>query len=865
MFRASVYLLAVCLALPVFGQCDFPEWAEHSPVELIGPAPSIRGTDVINACFDEIGPYSFYGRSVAVGEFAPDGFHVALRTLDRYEPYAFIPAQQSLLFQHSADGDISGFAVFERVLGSDPVEGLMPQLLSDLHDPLAVLLSEQGGYFKLSTLADTIVAGPFFLSEYGVLGSPVHAAIDNDNFRAYLLLDMLEGPGVDWALAGLRLPTETDIPLPQLEIPPVPMAPLLGTRNVLDMDFIEGQETLVLLLDSPREVLHIDLHNPSLPLLGPSCLMDLNTHGLAVSDGYCDLDGGIGQWVSVRDDTGIPFVCVTPCAPSPLPMPYPVLGTYLEPQTGFSIAADESESLSDTIEIYPWIDGPWWPEQITGFFSFNGFVFISFDTDTSGMADPEITYGDANEGGDGWRLQYAPTNDDELPTTLRLCYEIELNGTLIYIQRDVNIQDAFKPDIQTPAQDGQPVQEGGPGVIEQPDPDDVDESKVERREVTNPASEDVEPIPQVRVGLPKWKYKVVDENGEEQEICIEGGAHCAPTATIQQIIALAGLNECLNRKLNCYLGYGDVISNFWSDDDLTKLIKLMGVHLRTNKGECGSRYEYTCEGLKKFIEFICANGEAQCDIVCNPHIYCHFVACGADGENLDWDDIQTEFEEKKQTISLKLQKNGQKMTHRVSIVSITIRPDGKVEIEVADPAYPDDTYTIVIDPSTKPPTIIDDGNADEEWNKITGAIAISDTTPVDDGDIRDRAHSLDQEFFTWETVAQQSGAVTNFTYENLTPGFWKYRVRNYTFGGDSATAYKTVYVPDSLNLTAIRENNDLVLRWETEPWAIEYIVQHSAAPAGPWQDMTTTTGTTLTTSYDSLNVKHYRVISVFGP
>ena len=90
-------------------------------------------------------------------------------------------------------------------------------------------------------------------------------------------------------------------------------------------------------------------------------------------------------------------------------------------------------------------------------------------------------------------------------------------------------------------------------------------------------------------------------------------------------------------------------------------------------------------------------------------------------------------------------------------------------------------------------------------------------------------------------------------------------VRNYTFGGDSATAYKTVYVPEPLDLTAIRNGDDLVLRWDPEPWAIQYIVQTAPTPTGAWTDLATTTAPTLITEYNTANTRHYRVIAVFGP
>ena len=843
---------------------SFPECAPITGDDFF-PASLSQGSEVVNACFEPIGPYNFYGRSFLIGHDEADGFHVHLQTLDRYEPYGMIPDDQDLLFQHEPIGDISGFTMIERIVGSEAPEELLPTLLFESGDPLIVLLSEQGQYFKVSTLADTLLLGPYFMSELGYPGkSPVHAAFDNDNYTLYLLSDGLAGPGQDWYLAsvGMAGPVENSLAV-TTPLPDVYVSSLIGTRPVLDMDFIEGMNTLLLLLDNPREALHLDVTNPFSPFIVVSTMLDNNTWSLSASEGYCDLDGAVGQWVAARDVAGLPQVCTTPCAPSPIPMPYPVFGTYLEPRMGYNIAADESESMDGPIELVPWVDGPWWPEQITGLYSYDGIGFTPFYTDTSGMADPEITFGDATGGGDGWRLEYTPVNDEEQDTWIQLCYEIEHNGALIYIQRAIRIQDLFEPEIQDPAEDGNPVTPGQAGGVQQPDQGDVAESEVERREVTNPASSEVEPIPQVREGLPVWWYIIFDEEGNPENVCIEGGAHCAPTATIQQIIALAEINECLNRKLNCYLGNGDVISTSFSEEDITKLIKLLGKCMKTNKGECGSRYENTVEGVNKFIKFLCDYAELHCDNDCMPHIYAHYISVGEDGETLKWSDIQKEFEEKKQTISLRVKKNGQDMTHRISIVSITIRPDGKIEVEVADPAYPDATYTMVIDPSTTPPTITDDGQPDEQWDKITGAIAISDTTPAEGG-LRDRQRALDQEYFVWEPVAQQAGAVTSFIYENLTPGWWKYRVKNYTFGGDSAVAYKTVYVPEPLDLTAIREGNDLVLRWDPEPWAIQYIVQTAPTPTGAWADLATTTLPTLTTEYTSTDSKHYRVIAVFG-
>ncbi len=846
----------------------FTLFTECAPVTGgdVGPLAFANGSEVVNACFDPIGPYNFFGRSFLLGHDEIDGFHVQLQTLDRYEPYGMIPDNQDLVFVHDLPYIISGFTMIERIIGSEAPAELLPTLLFESGDPLIVLLSEQGQYFKISTLADTLLLGPYFMSELGYPGkAPVHAAFDNDNLTLYLLSDGLPGPGEEWYLAaiGMAGPLENALNVTTPH-PDLYLSALIGTRPVLDMDFIEGQNSLLLLLDNPREAQHIDVTNPLAPVIGPSTLLDNNTWTLSASEGYCDLDGGVGQWVAARVVAGLPQVCTTPCAPSPIPMPYPAYGTYLEPRMGYNIAADESESMNGPVEIIPWIDGPWWPEQITGLVSFDGFTYNPFNTDTSGMADPEITFGDAAEGGDGWRLEYTPVNDEEQDTWLNLCYEIERNGALIYIQKTVRIQDLFKPVIQDPAQDGNPVVPGQSGGVQQPDPSDVAESEVERREVTNPASEEVDPIGQEREDLPPWWYIIFDEEGNPQNVCIPGGAHCAPTATIQQIIALAKLNDCLNRKLNCFLGNGDVITPGFTDDEITRLIKLLGKCMKTNKGECGSRYENTVEGVEKFIKYICDKGELECDVNCMPHIYAHYISVGEDGATLKWSDIQKEFEEKKQTISLRVKKNGQEMTHRISIVSITIRPDGKIEVEVADPAYPDATYTMIIDPSTTPPTIVDDGQPNEQWDKITGAIAISDTTPAEGG-LHDGQRALDQEYFTWEPVAQQAGAITNFTYSNLSPGWWKYRVKNHTFGGDSATAYKTVYVPEPLDVTAIREGNDLRLRWNPEPWAVQYIVQSSPTPSGTWSDLATTNLPTLLTEYNSADLKHYRVIAVFGP
>lgn len=845
------------------------------------PASLSRGSEVVNACFDPVGPYNFYGRSFLIGHNEVDGFHVHLQTLDRYETYGMIPDFQDLVYQHDPIGDISGFTIIERIVGSEAPEELLPTLLFESGDPLIVLLSEQGQYLKVSTLADTLVLGPYFMSELGYVDRrPAMAAVDNDSLGLFILmyaLDGVNGDIRDLAYVRLHFDSADDPPTPH---PMVSISDLIGTRPVLDMDFIEGQNSLLLLLDNPREALHIDVNNPFAPFFVASTMLDNNTWTLSASEGFCDLEGAVGQWVATRDVEGLTQVCTTPCAPSPIPMPYPAFGNYLEPRVGFNFAADVSESINGPIGIYAWIEGPWWPENVRGLYSFDNATFAEFDLDTNGMISPEITFADSGMPGDGWVLLYTPNNETEQQTWIKLCYEIERNGTLIYVQDSINIQDELDPEIITPENDGNPVPQGGTGDVVQPDDSEVVEGEVERREIENPISEDIEPIPQVQDDLPPWWY-VRWIPGVPPFIppipyleCIPGGGHCAPTATIQQIIALADNNPCLKSKLACYLGYGiGVTPASFTEADIVRLIRLMGYCMDTHKGECGSRFEKTVAAIEKFLRHICLEAEIQCDDTCHPHIYAHFISSGVIRGAwgfpvtlpLDWKDVQEEFEEKKQTISLRLKKNGQDMTHRVSVVSITVRPDGKIELEVADPAYPDDTYTMVIDPSTRPPTIIDDGQPDEDWNVINAAIAISDTTPAEDGGRQAGNDALDQEYFTWEPVLSVAGPVTSFPYENLTPGWWKYRVRVYTAAGDSATAYKTVYVPEPLDLTAIREGDDLVLRWDPEPWAIQYIVQKSLTPTGAWTDLATTTLPTLTTEYNSTDSNHYRVIAVFGP
>jgi hypothetical protein len=664
----------------------------------------------------------------------------------------------------------------------------------------------------------------------------------------------------------LELPFQPSAPDAILLYPEIDLSLFLEGRLILNADFIEGVNHLQLLLDSPREILTLDITDPLLPFIAFSTPLDTTIHTVAASQGYCDLDASIGQWVGVQDDGVGGMLCVaTPCPPTtpdcvPALSAMPVFGTYLEPRVGMSLAYDPRETLTGPLEIRGYVEGPWWPDHVRALSSSDNFIYTQFFDDLSGSQVAEITYGLSPTDGDGWRFPFQPINDEEECTWLRLCYEIEHNGILIYIQDSVKIQDIKEPDITEPAEDGDIVEPETPGTgqIEHPDPSATDSTVVTRREVENPVSDEINGVPQEREGLPVWWYPIYDEEGNEiDRDCIPGGAHCAPTAAIQNILAHAELNTCLCMKLNCYLGNGPDDFCFFDEDEITELILTMGIAMETNKHECGSNYASACKAIMKFLEIICAEaaGCVQCDL----NLYCHHVPSGNHGDGLNWAHIVEEMDEKEQSVMLRLthtNEDGTKADHRVSLARIYRQVGPCVEIEIADPGV-GGSYLLTIDTRTVPPTIKDD----DYWETITGAIAISDSSEQEEEDRS--GNSLDVEYHVWEHVQFEPGASTTFPIQDLTPGFWKYRVRTF-FNEDSATAYRQIYVPTPRELMALRVNDDLHLNWNSDPFAVDYMILKADSDGVPFDTLGITVDTFFVTNYTDSDLRLFKVITNFS-
>lgn len=858
-FLLLLSLLFVSASTSIGQNCTFDVL---QPLSLPVIPEEIISSDIVNASFESVGPNYFYGRSLILGINSFPAPQIAIVTLDQRDDY---PPQLIPEFQMRTLNipGLSGMTVVERVLGAQDETGLHPDLLNFIGAPL-LLLTDGTGNLSVRTLGDSLVLGPWTPAELGLPMGFIPSALTFNNDMLWLFIfggDPLAMYVFDFPFFEDGIP-----PLPLFG--PVDVSPFIEYGEILDADFVEGVNQLHLLLDAPCQVVTLDVNNPASPLYISATPIFEDMLAASVSQGWCNLFEGFGQVVGVITNSLGDLECVaTPCTPGfpicPLQQMTPVMGTYLEPRVGMSLACDPRVSNYGTLELYGTVDGPWWPTMLHGLAGPNPGAMFEFALDTSGASTLELSDRPSWMHGDGWRVLYEPLNPIEEETYLSLCFDFFPHGATLCAETSIDIQSNFEPVFLCPAINGWIIRTDTVTEdtidIENPEPEVVERTVVERDIAENEVAEDINPIGQHRSGLPRHIIVRRDSLGNPIDTTYgeEGGVHCAPTAAIQNLLAMARRNPCLCRLINCYVGKdpNDDCSSF-TPEQLTELILTMGIAAKLSP-ETGSEYTDAVTGLEEFLRILVAE-VGSCAGNCDHNIYGHFIPCGSDGESPNWGDIYEEMHTNKQTIMLRLLEvgpDGKKYEHRVSLTDILAEKDGKVLIWIADP-WTGNYKKLKINTTTAPPTILSISPRPPNWQKITGAIAMSDSTPRG-------SRSLDEEYLDWELVLDQPGPITSFVLENLTPGPWLYRVKVYTFDGDSAMAYRLFYVMAPDELTVIRVGDELHLNWHGDPDAVDYIIMYADNLDDDFQPLATTPDTFFVTSYDEADLRFYKVITNF--
>ncbi|MFZ5432244.1 MAG: hypothetical protein ACOZB3_00575 [Calditrichota bacterium] len=830
---SGLYTLTVAQAAP---HCTFDSFYDIAtplnPELLIGA--EVMNTTLVPSTLNHV-----LGRSLLVGMHSAD-----FQSLDflaiKLNQYLPLPGPLPEFLFSIPESDISfsqplSFCLIERGLGVERDELVMPSVVSDANGPLILLAGEATGQFAVLNLEGDVVAGPYSGADLGLINfSPRIIVIDDDILSLYVYdqtnqlihtIDLsLDAPPVLIASA----------PLPWTLPPTAQIESMWLADSFFDI-FVQVD------LGGSSEIRSLNMSDPLAPAPGPTCTIDTEILAMSLSSGFGP--AGTGQLVGLRPGfTGFEVIVGEPLLPAPLPL-------YLQPVGTIQIASEDELNLQGTIDIHGSLLGPWWPDRVRFQTSYDGVNFTDFFVDYDGLDHLAHTVSPSPFYGDGWQAQLTPATVEPESLYIQLCYEIEVNGVLVYVVRKVKIQDAFKPDVVQPGEDGEivfpPV---APGGIVHPHPTRVDCTVVFRRIPPESVADSIRSIAQRRDSLSSWGSGV------------SGGDHCGPTAAASNLLALASRNADLCKLLEKFWGRapGTGCANP-TPAELTKLLKEIGKCMKTNDGHCGTWASDILPGIECFIKKM---QRAFPDSTRpDPNLRAHWIPCGSNYDSLKWEDIKKEFIERHQTVEFLATDTLKSYGHYMTLKSMS-EPDsaGIVTVEIAD-SWDDTVWTVKIDTRKSPPRFVEPLPAGDFWGQITAAFAVSNPDSLTADDFRERWGdlALDEDRYSWDIVQVESGASTSFPIDDSVPGWWTYGVRVWTPEGDSATTYRTIYIATPPELVIHAVGSDVELNWQTDPRAVGYIIWVADEAGGPYTLLDVVAAPPYTVSFGSADQKFFRV------
>jgi len=835
--EAGDYTLTVTATEPPLPPCPaldsfFDVFTAIDPERVIGA--HVLNTTLVPSTMNHI-----LGRSLLIGQNDPDNFVLSFLVvkLDQYLPLGG-PVPEFMFSLSPPEISLSqpvSFCIVERVLGVEREELPMPQVLSDAEEPLILLAGQFSGQIAAYDLHGNLRAGPYTGGDMGIPNFfPSAITFDDDHLLLYAL-DQQQG-----LIHTISMPfDEPPVLIASAPVPdPIPLSARIEGMWTVD-SFFDVYYTIE--LPSEAELRRMNMSDPLAPAPLPPCQIDIEIVSLDLSSGYGPI--GVGQLVGVRPSfTGFEVVVGDPPVPAPLPV-------YLQPIPTIQISSEDETNLQGAVDVRGSLLGPWWPDRVRFQKSYDGVNFVDFFVDEDGLDVIAHTWHASPFAGDGWHAQLAPATEEPESLYIQLCYEVEINGVLVYIMRRVKIQDAFKPDIVEPGQDGDiriPPME--PGGITHPAPTRVDCTVVFRRIPAPSVADSVKPIKQRRDSLSKWGSGVA------------GGDHCGPAAAAANLLALAKRNAALCKLLEKFWGRADGAGCANpTEAELTKLLKELGKCMKTNDGSCGTWTSNIVPGIECFIKKV--QKMFPDSTRPDPKLRLHWIYAGANYDSLKWEDIWKEFEERHQNIEILATDTLGAYGHFMAIISMS-KPDsaGIAEIKLAD-SWDDTVYTVKVDTRKIPPRFLPPLPGGDFWGQIFQAIAQSnpDSLTADDMLAGRHERALDEDRYPWEIVQVENGASTSFPLDDATPGWWTYGVRVWTSEGDSATAYRTFYVGEPPNLVIHADGGDVVLTWQDDPLAVAYIVWVADDAEGPYTILDTVVGNTYTVAVSANEQKFFRV------
>ncbi|MBU1984890.1 hypothetical protein KJ815_10830, partial [bacterium] len=840
---AGDYTLTVAVSEPPLPPCTVFD-SFFDIFTLIDPERVI-GSHVLNTTLVPGTMNHVLGRSLLIG--TPNNDNTALEflavKLDQYLPLGG-PVPEFVFSLSPLEISLSqpvSFCVVERALGVEREELPMPPVLSDAEEPLILLAGQFSSQIAAYDLHGNLRAGPYTGGDMGIpTFYPSAITFDDDHLLLYAL-DQQQG-----LIHTIFMPfDEPPVLIASAPVPdPIPLSARIEGMWSVD-SFFDIYYTIE--FPSGAELHGLNMSEPLAPAPLPPCEIPIEIVSLDLSSGYGPI--GVGQLVGVRQAfTGFEVVVGDPPTPAPLPI-------YLQPIPTIQIASEDETNLQGAVDIRGSLLGPWWPDRVRFQKSYDGVNYTDFFVDEDGLDVIAHTWHASPFMGDGWHALLTPATEEPESLYIQLCYEVEINGMLVYIVRRVKIQDVIKPDIVEPGQDGNiripPLQPGG---IVHLHPTRVDCTVVFRRIPAPSVADSVKPIAQRRDSLSSWGSGV------------NGGDHCGPTAAAANLLALAMRNADLCKLLEKFWGRpsGAGCANPTADE-LTRLIKELGKCMKTNDGSCGTWTSNIIPGIECFIKKL--RGMFPDSTRPDPKLRLHWISSGANYDSLKWEDIWKEFEERHQNIDILATDTLGSYGHFMAIIAMS-KPDsaGIAEVKIAD-SWDDTVYTVKVDTRKIPPRFLPPLPGGNFWGQIYQAIAQSnpDSLTADDMLAERGERALDEDRYPWAIVQVENGASASFPLDDATPGWWTYAVRVWTPEGDSATAYRTFYVGTPPNLVIHAASGNTELNWQGDPLAVSYIIWVADSAHGPFTFLDEVAGTSYTVAVGADELKFFRVQTKWVP